>query len=343
MPTKKHHSKPSKAARSSASAKKTASKTTAKTPVKKVEKKSTGKPAVKATKKVNKPAASKATPAKGKAAVKASKETPKKATPPSAKTVVEKKNSATKPSSAAAMAPIAQVSRIKVQRPHAFTIEDVEELLKSRGDKATTASATTKTASPKTSKKDPIDYPPQKKQSHSAASLTDILGFNPQEKLKPEERALADIPKKFHKHYKDLQKLRAQVQESLEFHTEETLNRSAKEDSGDLSGYGQHQADAGTDNYDRDYALSLVSDEQELLFEIEEAIKRIHQGTYGICEVTGKPINKERLNAVPFARYSLEGQIEFEKTQRRHTQRRGIFDSALEESSSFGGDDDTDD
>ncbi len=247
-----------------------------------------------------------------------------------------------KPASSAAAAPIAQVSRVKVQRPHAFTIEDVEELLKTRGSKESPAS-TKKTGQPKQSKSHQGHLPPQKKQTHSAASLADILGFNPKEKVNSEERALADIPKKFHKHFKDLQKLKAQVQESLEFHTEETLNRSAKEDSGDLSGYGQHQADAGTDNYDRDYALSLVSDEQELLFEIEEAIKRIYQGTYGICEVTGKPITKERLNAVPFARYSLEGQIEFEKTQRRHVQRRGIFDSALEETSSFGGEDDGED
>jgi DnaK suppressor protein len=238
--------------------------------------------------------------------------------------------------------PVAQISRVKVQRPHAFTIEDVEEFLRTRGSKESTVS-TKKASQPKPSDHHHGRLPPQKKQTHSAASLADILGFNPKEKVNAEERALADIPKKFHKHYKDLQKLRTQVKESLEFHTEETLNRSAKEDSGDLSGYGQHQADAGTDNYDRDFTLSLVSDEQELLFEIEEAIKRIHQGTYGICEVTGKPIAKERLNAVPFARYSLEGQIEYEKIQRRHTQRRGIFDSALDETSSFGVEDDGED
>lgn len=241
--------------------------------------------------------------------------------------------------------PIASVARVRSTRPHAFTLEDVEEFLQTRktteGTSQTRVSPDTATKATKVVEVEQI--PPPEKQAHEAASLADILGFTPGEQENAAEKALSEIPKKFHKHYKDLQKLRAQVLESLEFHTEETLNRSAKEDSGDLSGYGQHQADAGTDNYDRDYALSLVSDGQELLFEIEEAIKRIHNGTYGVCEVTGKVINKERLNAVPFARYSLEGQIEFEKTQRRHSQRGGIFDSALEESPTFGNDDDSED
>lgn len=246
--------------------------------------------------------------------------------------------------------PIASVARVRTPRPHAFTLEDVEEFLQTRKPstqekaKARVSPETPSSAAKTTSARaEEEQIPAPVKQSHEAASLADILGFNPGEQENAAEKALSEIPKKFHKHYKDLQKLRSQVLESLEFHTEETLNRSAKEDSGDLSGYGQHQADAGTDNYDRDYALSLVSDGQELLFEIEEAIKRIHNGTYGICEVTGKVINKERLNAVPFARYSLEGQIEFEKTQRRHSQRGGIFDSALEESPTFGNDDDSED
>lgn len=278
----------------------------------------------------------------------AKKQTAAKKTTPAPK---GKGSSAAASSSSKPVAPIASVARVRSPRPHAFTLEDVEEFLQARksrpeqerpiGGIAAPQAVARPIAPQPVEEEDPL--PPAEKQSHAPASLEDILGFNPQEKEKSEEKLLSEIPKKFHKHYKDLQKLRAQVLESLEFHTEETLNRSAKEDSGDLSGYGQHQADAGTDNYDRDYALSLVSDGQELLFEIEEAIKRIHNGTYGICEVTGKVINKERLNAVPFARYSLEGQIEFEKTQRRQSQRGGIFDSALEESPTFGGDDDSED
>jgi RNA polymerase-binding transcription factor DksA len=122
------------------------------------------------------------------------------------------------------------------------------------------------------------------------------------------------------------------VLESLGQHSEETLKRSAKEDAGDLSGYGQHMADAGTDTFDRDFALSLVSSEQEALSEVEAAIKRVHAGTYGICELTGKPISRDRLLAVPFTRYSAEAQKELEKTKHYSVQRAGIFaDTTSEE------------
>jgi RNA polymerase-binding transcription factor DksA len=87
-------------------------------------------------------------------------------------------------------------------------------------------------------------------------------------------------------------------------------------------------ADAGTDTFDRDFALSLVSSEQEALSEIEAAIKRVYDGTYGICEHTGKPIAKERLLAVPFTRHSAQAQMEMEKNNHRSVQRGGIFGEA---------------
>jgi RNA polymerase-binding transcription factor DksA len=58
----------------------------------------------------------------------------------------------------------------------------------------------------------------------------------------------------------------------------------------EASAFGMHQADAGSDAYDRDFALSLLSQEQDALYEIEEALKRVEAGTYGICEMSGKPI-----------------------------------------------------
>ena len=93
-------------------------------------------------------------------------------------------------------------------------------------------------------------------------------------------------------------------------------------------GFGNHQADAATDAFDRDFALSLVSSEQDALYEVEEAIQRIKLGEYGLCEVTGEPIAPERLEAVPFTRFSLEGQAEYEKKNRRKVARDagGIFD-----------------
>ncbi len=88
------------------------------------------------------------------------------------------------------------------------------------------------------------------------------------------------------------------------------------------SAFGMHQADAGSDAYDRDFALSLLSQEQDSLYEIDEALKRIESGTYGNCEMSGKPIMKARLEALPFTRYTVECQAEIEKRGRyqKHNQ-----------------------
>jgi len=72
-------------------------------------------------------------------------------------------------------------------------------------------------------------------------------------------------------------------------------------------------ADSGTDNFDRDNALSLLSSDQDAIYEIDEALKRIEECTYGVCELTGKNIPKTRLMAVPWARYTVEAQIQLEK------------------------------
>ena len=83
----------------------------------------------------------------------------------------------------------------------------------------------------------------------------------------------------------------------------------------DASGFGMHQADAGSDAYDRDFALSILSQEQNSLYEIDEALKRIDDGTYGICEISNKQILHARLEARPFTRYTVECQAELEKRQ----------------------------
>jgi len=87
-------------------------------------------------------------------------------------------------------------------------------------------------------------------------------------------------------------------------------------DSHEVSAHGLHQADAGSDAYDRDFALNLLSQEQDALFEIDEALKRIARGTYGVCEMSGKQIPKARLEARPFARFTVECQNEIEKKNR---------------------------
>jgi DnaK suppressor protein len=96
--------------------------------------------------------------------------------------------------------------------------------------------------------------------------------------------------------------------------------RSRAEGS-EASAFGMHQADAGSDAYDRDFALSLLSQEQDALYEIEEALKRIELGTYGNCEMSGKPIPHARLEAIPFARFTVECQSQLEK-QRKLTRSR---------------------
>ena len=158
-----------------------------------------------------------------------------------------------------------------------------------------------------------------------AASLTDILGFNPRRGKSAEDIAEQEVPEKFKRYHRLLLELRKHLTAGIELHSEETLKRSSKDDAGDLSSYGQHMADAGTDTFDRDFALSLVSSEQEALTEIDAAIKRIHDGTYGVCEITQKPIAKERLLAVPFTRYSAEAQKELERNRHRARTQAGLF------------------
>lgn len=72
-------------------------------------------------------------------------------------------------------------------------------------------------------------------------------------------------------------------------------------------------SDQGSENFDQVFALSLASSEQDTLFEIEDALRRIEQGTFGVCEMTGEPIEIARLEALPYTRYSVKAQSELEK------------------------------
>ena len=86
----------------------------------------------------------------------------------------------------------------------------------------------------------------------------------------------------------------------------EALRKSRLDASGDLSSMPIHMADLGTDNFEQEFSLELMNSERRLLVEIDDALNRITAGTYGICEGTGKPITKARLDAQPWARYSVE-------------------------------------
>ena len=177
-----------------------------------------------------------------------------------------------------------------------------------------------------------VEVAPKAKPQHvKAASLTDILGFNPKRGKAAPTESDREVPEKFKRFHRLLVELRSHLTEDIERHSEETLKRSAKDDAGDLSAYGQHMADAGTDTFDRDFALSMVASEQEALSEIDAAIKRIHDGSYGICEITQKPIAKERLLAVPFTRHSAEAQKDLERNRHRARTQAGLFGEMGEE------------
>jgi DnaK suppressor protein len=86
----------------------------------------------------------------------------------------------------------------------------------------------------------------------------------------------------------------------------ELLTGSRQDASGDLSSMPIHMADLGTDNYEREFTLGLMENNRALLREIDEALERIRNGTYGICVATGKPIGKARLRATPWTKYCYE-------------------------------------
>lgn len=233
-------------------------------------------------------------------------------------------------------------------RAIAFSLDEVREIAKKNEKQLEASVKTGKTGKTTTNHKAHdvahLDRP-HKPHHVKTASLADILGFNPA-KGKKAPAAMVDeseVPEKFRRYYRLLLELRSHVLQQLGEHTEETLLKSSKDDSGDLSGYGQHMADAGTDTFDRDFALSLVSSEQEALAEIEAAIKRIHNGTYGVCEATQKPIAKERLLAVPFTRYSTEAKREVERHSHRAVQRGGLFGDGTDEEGGKIADDSGDD
>ena len=197
----------------------------------------------------------------------------------------------------------------------AFTLDDVRSILSTK--KESTKKEKTKT----TSKSDKIVKPKAKKgtakvKKLTTASVDDILGFGggPTVKVSKPIRDPKKVPKQWKSYYEDLMSLRASLKGALGERSSETIGASARESSGELS---LNSSDAGTETFDRDVALSMVANEQEALNEIEEAIDRVFDGTFGICQETNKPIKKNRLKAVPFTRFSLEGQDLFEKRKVR--------------------------
>jgi RNA polymerase-binding protein DksA len=109
-------------------------------------------------------------------------------------------------------------------------------------------------------------------------------------------------------------KRKEEVLEGIQHISDDTLKKSPKEASGDISGYTYHMADVATDTYDREFSLGLASNDRKIIFELDDALKKIEEGIFGICEDCKQSIAKIRLKAVPSARLCLKCQ---EKKERR--------------------------
>ena len=208
-----------------------------------------------------------------------------------------------------------------------FSLNDVRQILKTKTDKKDKQStdAKKKLAPKGTSEK--AKAVTRKKSAKvkklQTASVDDILGFGvslgPTRPFRDESK----VPSEWKSFYNDLMSLRASLKGALGERSSETIGASAREASGELS---LNSSDAGTETFDRDVALSMVASEQEALEEVEDAIDRIFDGTYGICQETKKPIKKTRLKVVPFTRFSLEGQTQYEqRSTKEQDSGSGVF------------------
>ena len=162
----------------------------------------------------------------------------------------------------------------------------------------------------------------------AAATTAVILGIPQDSPQTAESKKSASkykpvqVNPKWEKYYKTLVQLHDRLLNQMD--------GLAKESAEHLQSYGLHMADSGTDNFDRDFALSLLSSDQDAVHEIEEALKRIEKGTYGVCELTGETIPKARLKAIPWTRYTVKAQKQLEKDgalQQRRLGALGTIDS----------------
>jgi RNA polymerase-binding protein DksA len=110
-----------------------------------------------------------------------------------------------------------------------------------------------------------------------------------------------------------LLKKRGELDDEIKHISDDTLKKSQKDASGDISGYTYHMADVATDNYDREFSLGLASKDRKSLYELEDALKRIEEGTFGVCLDCDSLITKARLKVVPQARLCIKCQEKKEK------------------------------
>jgi len=162
-----------------------------------------------------------------------------------------------------------------------------------------------------TKKKETVKKTPE---PPKAATVASILGRTA---VKTRKNGEVKVRPEWAKFYQRLMELRDQLTRQM--------NGLAKESAQEMAGYSLHMADSGTDNFDRDFALSLLSSDQDAMYEIEEALKRIEKNTYGICELTGKPIPRSRLEAIPWARFTVQAQAQLEREGALRQRRLGAL------------------
>ena len=161
------------------------------------------------------------------------------------------------------------------------------------------------------------------KKPHAAAKVSrpataaSILGIAHVAPSRPKKAEDVKVKAEWLKFYQRLLDLRDQLTKQMD--------GLAKESAQEMSGYSLHMADSGTDNFDRDFALSLLSSDQDAIYEIEEALKRIEKNTYGICELTGKPIPRSRLEAIPWTRFTVQAQAQLEREGALRQRRLGAL------------------
>lgn len=161
---------------------------------------------------------------------------------------------------------------------------------------------------------------PTKGKPRAGATTASILGSFSQKPGKV-QTAISDrnvkIKPEWAKYYQNLLELRERLLHQM--------NGLAKESAEEMASYSLHMADSGTDNFDRDFALSLLSSDQDAVYEIEEALKRIEKNTYGVCELTAKPIPRARLDAIPWTRFTVEAQAQLEREGALRQKRLGAL------------------
>lgn len=126
------------------------------------------------------------------------------------------------------------------------------------------------------------------------------------------------MKKKDHEYFeKKLLEERGRLVKELQYLDETVLNKNQRDMSGDLSAYSFHMADQGSDNMEREIAFLGASSEGRALLNIDEALRKLYRGEYGVCETCSQEIPRKRLEAVPYATLCITCKEKEEKAGRR--------------------------